>query len=123
MKSFAPFLFMLLSITSCSKNDDVVQPAPNETMYFPSNTNSTWETVSLSSLGWNENALQPLKDFLIEKNTKSFIFCNYSIILSIIPSRASIVFLAYSGMSNFFSTTLAKNLLIFTILQCEWDLV
>jgi CubicO group peptidase (beta-lactamase class C family) len=27
----------------------------------------------MSDLGWNENAIQPLKDFLIEKYTKSFI--------------------------------------------------
>ncbi|MDX2130317.1 MAG: serine hydrolase [Chloroherpetonaceae bacterium] len=39
-------------------------------MYFPSNSN--WETKSLSSLNWNQNAVQPLKDFLIQKNTKSF---------------------------------------------------
>jgi CubicO group peptidase (beta-lactamase class C family) len=40
-------------------------------MYFPT-TSSSWETKSLSSLGWNESAVQPLKDFLIDKNTKSF---------------------------------------------------
>lgn len=72
MKSFTIFLLLLLSISSCSKNDDVVQPTPSESMYFPSNINSTWETKSLSSLGWNQNAVQPLKDFLIQKNTKSF---------------------------------------------------
>ncbi len=42
-------------------------------MYFPSNSSSTWETKSLSSLGWNQAAVQPLKDFLIQKHTKSFI--------------------------------------------------
>lgn len=64
------FLFLLLSISGCSKNDDVVQPT--ESMYFPSNTSSIWETKSLSSLGWNQNAVRSLKDFLIQKNTKSF---------------------------------------------------
>jgi len=72
MKSFIFFLLLLLFISSCSKNDDVVQPTPIESMYFPSNTSSTWETKSLLSLGWNQNAVQPLKDFLIQKNTKSF---------------------------------------------------
>jgi CubicO group peptidase (beta-lactamase class C family) len=65
------FLLLLLSIASCSKNDDI--PSPSESMYFPSNTSSTWETKSLLSLGWNQNAVQPLKDFLTQKNTKSFI--------------------------------------------------
>jgi len=41
-------------------------------MYFPSNTNTAWETESISSLSWNQNAIQPLKDYLIQKNTKSF---------------------------------------------------
>lgn len=72
MKSFAFFVLLLLSLSSCSKNDIVTQPTPTESMYFPSNTSSLWETKSLSSLGWNQNAVQPLKDFLIQKNTKSF---------------------------------------------------
>jgi CubicO group peptidase (beta-lactamase class C family) len=41
-------------------------------MCFPSNTNNAWETISISSLGWNESAVQPLKDYLIQKHTKSF---------------------------------------------------
>jgi CubicO group peptidase (beta-lactamase class C family) len=41
-------------------------------MYFPENTNNSWETKSLSSLGWHETAVQPLKDFLIQKHSKSF---------------------------------------------------
>jgi len=73
MKSFLFSLLLLLSISSCSKNDDNVQPLQNEAMYFPSNASSAWETKSLSSLGWNQNAVQPLKDFLIQKHTKSFI--------------------------------------------------
>jgi len=62
-------LVFLVSIVGCS--DDEIEPTPAESMYFPSS--STWETKSLSSLGWNQNAVQPLKDFLIQKNTKSFI--------------------------------------------------
>jgi CubicO group peptidase (beta-lactamase class C family) len=72
MKPFTFLLLLLLLISSCSKDDDVAQPTPSESMFFPSNTNSTWETKTLSSLGWNQNAVQPLKDFLTQKNTKSF---------------------------------------------------
>lgn len=61
----------MLSISSCSKNDDD-QPKPSETMYFPPITGTAWETESLSGLGWNQTAVQTLKDFLIQKNTKSF---------------------------------------------------
>lgn len=66
---FAYFSILLLSIASCHKNDDEV---PTASMYFPSNASTDWETKSLSSLGWNQNAVQPLKDFLVQKNTKSF---------------------------------------------------
>ena len=71
MKNLAYLLILLLSVASCSKNDDV-KVTPTETMYFPSNINNVWETKSPSSLGWNESAIQPLKDYLAQKNTKSF---------------------------------------------------
>jgi CubicO group peptidase (beta-lactamase class C family) len=64
------FSLLMLGMVSCNQNDE--QPLPNEPMYFPANTGNTWETKTLSSLGWNEGAVQPLKDFLIQKNTKSF---------------------------------------------------
>ena len=71
IKSFALYILLYLSISSCSNNDDTNQSVPTESMYFPT-TSSSWETKSRSSLGWNESAVQPLKDFLIDKNTKSF---------------------------------------------------
>ncbi|MFP9115100.1 serine hydrolase domain-containing protein [Flavobacterium sp. RHBU_3] len=46
---------------------------PENDMYFPPVGSSNWETVSMASLGWNETAVQPLYDFLKEKNTKAFI--------------------------------------------------
>jgi CubicO group peptidase (beta-lactamase class C family) len=73
MRNLICIFVFLLSIVSCSKNDGEIEPTPTESMYFPSNTSSTWETKSLSSLGWNENAVPALKDFLIQKHTKSFI--------------------------------------------------
>jgi CubicO group peptidase (beta-lactamase class C family) len=75
MKSLSYLLILLLSATSCRKNNDVDQAAPSdpETMYFPANTDNNWETKSASSLGWNENAIESLNNFLDKKNTKSFI--------------------------------------------------
>lgn len=63
-------LTLLLTLFSCQKDSDPA-PAP-ETMYYPPNGSSTWETKSISSLGWNTAAVQPLKDYLQQKNTKSF---------------------------------------------------
>ena len=70
MKYFIYVAFLSLNIVGCKKSD-----IPNNTsnaMYFPPNTSNTWETKSLASLGFKESGVQPLKDFLISRNTKSF---------------------------------------------------
>ncbi len=41
--------------------------------YFPPTNNSTWDTISPNRLGWCEDSIQSLYDFLELKNTKSFI--------------------------------------------------
>lgn len=63
-------MFLLLVFVSCKKDDS--NPPAAETMFFPSNTDTSWERKSISSLGWNTAAVQTLKDYLIQKNTKSF---------------------------------------------------
>ena len=55
----------------CKKQSEP-QPMPNEFMYFPSNASADWETKSMASLGWNQNMVQPLKDYLIKKKYKIF---------------------------------------------------
>ncbi|WP_179319401.1 serine hydrolase domain-containing protein [Winogradskyella helgolandensis] len=63
----------LLFNISCSSEDDSTPNEPEpENIYFPPINSDTWETTSISELNWNANALQPLLDFLEEKNTKSF---------------------------------------------------
>jgi len=69
---FIKFFFLFLPILGCKKTTEKVQPPPGQSMYFPSNTDTSWERVSWSALGWNENAVQPLRNYLIEKHTKSF---------------------------------------------------
>ena len=68
---FLPLL-VLLPFLSCSSSEDEPTPTPAETMYFPNNADNNWETKSIASLGWNQSAVQPLKDFLAEKHSKSF---------------------------------------------------
>jgi CubicO group peptidase (beta-lactamase class C family) len=70
MKYLNLLLLLSVSFAACTKNE--TPPAPEETMYFPATTGSTWETKTAASLGWNESAVQPLKDYLLQKNTKSF---------------------------------------------------
>lgn len=71
-------LFTVMVIVSCTSEDDnmaqVVDDPIASGIYFPSNaSNTSWETVSISELGWNESQLQPLIDFLDESNSKSFV--------------------------------------------------
>lgn len=69
--SLVTFLLILLVGFGCKKND-TSPTKPNTVMYFPSNTDANWETISMSSLGWNQTAVADLKTYLAQKNSKSF---------------------------------------------------
>lgn len=65
-------LFLLILLFSACNKEDESQPNPVEPMYFPSNTDVAWETKSPADLDWNESAMQDLNEYLLQKNTKSF---------------------------------------------------
>lgn len=69
LSQFSLFVLILV-FTSCKK--DISDPPETDNMYFPSNTDTAWERKSMTSLGWNTTAAQTLKDYLVQKNTKSF---------------------------------------------------
>ncbi|MTH18058.1 serine hydrolase [Flavobacterium sp. LC2016-01] len=71
-KTFCIILTILL-FTACSKETAEPDTAPAESMYFPPLTGTNWETKSIADLKWNQNAVQPLLDYLQLKNSKSFI--------------------------------------------------
>lgn len=75
MRKYITLLALSLLTFGCSSDDDTNSSnTPEETMYFPPNDGSnTWETKSISSLGWNQSAVQPLLDYLQLKHSKSFI--------------------------------------------------
>jgi CubicO group peptidase (beta-lactamase class C family) len=75
MRKYITLLALSLLTFSCSSDDDTNSTnTTEETMYFPPNDGSnTWETKSISSLGWNQSAVQPLLDYLQLKHSKSFI--------------------------------------------------
>lgn len=72
MTRISLLLLALSALTSCSKNEGPQPSNPPSSMYFPPNSGTTWETVSPSALGWNQTAIQPLKEYLSLKYTKSF---------------------------------------------------
>ncbi|MDR6966160.1 CubicO group peptidase (beta-lactamase class C family) [Flavobacterium arsenatis] len=75
MKSNYIILILFISFLGCSSSDESpsTNPNPEETLYFPPLQGSTWETKTVTDLGWNENAVAPLLNFLEEKHTKGFI--------------------------------------------------
>ena len=70
---YSLLLFSFLTFSCNSDSDGETEPTP-EAMYFPpSDGSNTWESKSVADLNWNQNAVQPLLDYLELKNTKSFI--------------------------------------------------
>lgn len=62
-------ILVLLTFSFCSTEQEIAE----NSNYFPPKTGTEWETTSTASLGWNENALPELLEYLQEKNTKGFI--------------------------------------------------
>ncbi len=63
----------VIAFAGCTKKEDnETRPAPVKDIYFPPVDGSDWDTLSIAGMGWNQNAVQPLRDFLVQKNTKSF---------------------------------------------------
>lgn len=74
MKNYITLALLAFFTFGCSSDESTTPNTPEEQMYFPpSDGSSTWETKSISALGWNQSAVQPLLTFLEEKHTKSFI--------------------------------------------------
>lgn len=65
--TFATLLFL------CACSDKTADPEPVTEMYFPDNGVSTWQSITPSSLGWNESAIPELEDYLSATNTRAFI--------------------------------------------------
>ncbi len=74
-KYFKIYLFFLslTATVSCSESNDENRENNTDEIYFPPLQSNTWASISASELGWNEDKLQPLLDFLEVKNTKGFI--------------------------------------------------
>ncbi|WP_278035246.1 serine hydrolase domain-containing protein [Flavobacterium nitratireducens] len=62
--------FLFINCGSSDSNDDTTT---SESMYFPPVSGTNWDTKSISALGWKQEAVQPLLDYLELKHTKSFI--------------------------------------------------
>ena len=66
-----------LFLMACQKNTPTpAAPSPSSgpvSLYFPPVSSSVWQTTTVTSLGWNETALNGVYSYLQQKNTKAFI--------------------------------------------------
>lgn len=73
MKKISYPLLLILALAGCSSESNETNPADSSLYFPPIEESTTWETKSLNSLGWNENAVTPLLSYLEEKHSKGFI--------------------------------------------------
>lgn len=77
MKKAKTFLAagIVLLLAACSKSggEPPVTDPPAPSLYFPPVSGTAWETVTPSSLSWNESELATLYTFLQQKGTKGFL--------------------------------------------------
>lgn len=70
------FMLCLLAGGCSGGSDESTAPAEvpssSESMYFPPSDSDTWETKSLSSLGWHQDKVQDLLNYLDTKHSRSF---------------------------------------------------
>ena len=73
-------MLKLISITTiflfcigCDSENVELVPPISQSSYFPPLSGNAWETKSVASLGWKQQAAASLLDYLRSKNTKSFI--------------------------------------------------
>jgi CubicO group peptidase (beta-lactamase class C family) len=63
-------IFLNLSCDNDEQNDD---PVIDGSLYFPPISNSNWQTTSAEDLGWQNDALSDLLNYLETNNTRAFI--------------------------------------------------
>jgi len=64
---------ILFFCIGCNSENVEITSSPSQKSYFPPLSGTVWETKSLASLGWKQQAVSPLLDYLASKNTKAFI--------------------------------------------------
>ncbi len=72
MRNLFVLALLPLLFFSCIKDDPAPDPPPVGSLYFPPVSGTEWQSLTPSSLGWNESQLNDLYAYLQSKNTKSF---------------------------------------------------
>lgn len=105
---YTSLLVLCLTFSCSSEVNNEHQPPNNSKLYFPTVNSDTWETLTVSELGWNESELQPLLSFVESRGTKAFLILkNGKIVVEWYGNGAD-------SNSNFPWNSAAKTLVAFT---------
>lgn len=108
-KNYVLFFLLFFCLWSCKKNAGPEQSLPTSSLYFPPVGSTTWETVSPSTLNWNEDELSKLYSYLEQKGTKSFIILKNGRI------AAERYFDAFTASSDWYWASAGKTLTAFLV--------
>ena len=73
MKNRLLILLVSICILGCNSDNSENPEIPNESIYFPPNNSSNWETITPTDLNWKEGEIAPLLEFVGNSNSKAFI--------------------------------------------------
>jgi CubicO group peptidase (beta-lactamase class C family) len=105
MKKFFVLLIFSLFIVS----------AKAQTLYFPPATGNTWDTISPASLGWCQDKIDTLIDYLGNRNTKAFIILKDGKIV------VEHYFGTFTADSGWYWASAGKSLTSFTVGLAQQD--
>nr|WP_321357040.1 serine hydrolase [uncultured Draconibacterium sp.] len=104
------FLLALILLFGCSDDTVVDNPKENE-IYFPPTDSETWESMSISDLGWNEEILPELYGFLESNNTRVFmILKNGRIVIEEYWGKNILNIASFDKNSNWYWASAGKSL-------------
>ena len=108
-------LIAMLFVFGCS--DDTDTDNSMETgLYFPPANSETWENTAISELGWNEEILPELYDFLETNNTRAFLILkNGRIVVEEYWGNDILNFGSFDKNSNWYWASAGKSLTAFLV--------
>jgi CubicO group peptidase (beta-lactamase class C family) len=115
---------LLIFILSCSEEDpvEVVEPIvqpEEESMYFPPTDNPTaWERADITTLGWKQDLLQDVINYVQEKNSTSFIILHKGKIVAEEYFRGTTI----DSIHTIESASKSMTAFLFGILEDEYGL-
>jgi CubicO group peptidase (beta-lactamase class C family) len=123
-KPFMKYLYFFLVIglfISCQKDDPEIEDPIEEIKYFPPLSGSDWSTIDTDSLGWNAEAMEELKSFMVETKSRAIIILKDGKIAFEHYEGNGILGTPYDKSSIWYWASAGKTLTSFLVGQAQED--